>query len=119
MNQTIKAQWTAALRSGDYPQGTNALKRVGGGLCCLGVLCELAVKAGVIHELRVGAAGAVEYGNHSGSSQIALPFSVQQWAGLANENPNVNIEGGIDSLAALNDDGVDFAAIADLIDAQL
>jgi len=43
----IKAQWVAALRSGEYVKGRNHLQK-DGKFCCLGVLCELAVKAGIV-----------------------------------------------------------------------
>ena len=46
MNPQIKAQWVADLRSGQYEQG-NGYLNADGKLCCLGVLCEQAVKAGV------------------------------------------------------------------------
>ena len=52
MKQEIKQQWITALRSGNYPQGRGYLRRIDDdgkeGYCCLGVLCELAVNAGVI-----------------------------------------------------------------------
>lgn len=41
MNPEIKAKWIAALTSGEYEQTRNYLRRVGGGYCCLGVLCEV------------------------------------------------------------------------------
>lgn len=37
----IKASWTAALRSGKYPQVRGRL-RTSEGFCCLGVYCDLA-----------------------------------------------------------------------------
>ena len=43
MDPALKAQWVAALRSGQYTQGTGFLKRTAGSTtyCCLGVLCEI------------------------------------------------------------------------------
>lgn len=38
-------EWTAALRSGKYSQGKNAL-RAGDNYCCLGVACDLIAQAG-------------------------------------------------------------------------
>jgi hypothetical protein len=46
MNEEAKRLWVAALRSGKYDQTTGAL-RDGVGYCCLGVLCEVAIEAGV------------------------------------------------------------------------
>ena len=40
MDPEIKAQWTAALRSGDYIQGKGYLN-TNGKFCCVGVLCEI------------------------------------------------------------------------------
>lgn len=42
----VKA-WVRALRSGKYKQGQDALRQ-GNKFCCLGVACDLAVKAKVI-----------------------------------------------------------------------
>ena len=48
MNSEVKGQWTTALRSGEYEQGNGVLRTIDNTYCCLGVLCELAVKANVI-----------------------------------------------------------------------
>lgn len=42
MDPEIKAKWIAALRSGEYKQGTGRLyDDLTGRFCCLGVLCEV------------------------------------------------------------------------------
>lgn len=41
MNQEIKNQWVAKLRSGEYEQGYNALRSKDNKYCCLGVLCDI------------------------------------------------------------------------------
>lgn len=41
MDAQLKAKWTAALRSDEFPQGRGRL-RTKEGFCCLGVLCEVA-----------------------------------------------------------------------------
>lgn len=126
MNPEIRAQWTAALRSGEYEQGRGYLN-VDGKLCCLGVLCELAVKAGVIETHVYEGREAVYY---DGSSDT-LTVKVREWAGLPENNvhnnpgnPSVAVDGHAVSLAELNDGENDwkrhsFDEIADLIDAQL
>lgn len=52
MNATIKVQWLSDLRSEKYKQGRSVLKRTwhDGEVrhCCLGVLAEQAVAAGVV-----------------------------------------------------------------------
>lgn len=45
MNDLAK-KWVAALRSGEYKQAKKSL-RTDEGYCCLGVACEIAVKAGL------------------------------------------------------------------------
>ena len=124
MNPEIKAQWVSALRSGEYKQTDGTLHRVisvsadGEGYCCLGVLCDIAVKAGVIRSRIDGSREVFEAGTEWESG--VLPAKVERWAGLDNENPMVRTAEGYDSsLASLNDDGYSFGAIADLIENQL
>jgi hypothetical protein len=132
MNAEIRTQWTAALRSGEYQQGRGQLRR-GAECCCLGVLCELAVKAGIIPEgdSATSFLGDVEYGAEA--NDLHLPAEVMEWAGIGEHNPSVDLaslpEGaewasdptvdGQASLANLNDGGTPFGVIADIIDAQL
>jgi hypothetical protein len=45
MDQDIKDKWLAALRSGEYVQGSGLLRQTVGDTpkyCCLGVLCQVA-----------------------------------------------------------------------------
>ncbi len=42
MNKELAKKWVAALRSGEYKQGTGCLKNLDGTYCCLGVLAEVA-----------------------------------------------------------------------------
>lgn len=47
LDPVLKAKWLAALRSGNYTQGQNALIRIKESTreyCCLGVLCDVLVK---------------------------------------------------------------------------
>jgi len=115
MNADIKAQWIAALRSGEYAQGQYRLRQ-GDRFCCLGVLCELAVRDGVT----VGVPGPGDTYDYDGQ-EVHLPASIQHWAGIR-ENPMVTVDRpwvSRRSLAELNDDGMPFEEIADLIEGQL
>ena len=140
MNPEAKALWLAALRSGDFHQAIGTLHErhtntYGDGVvrdqfCCLGVLCKLAVDAGV--EVLV-----TENVTHENKSEIAydgrcdtLPDSVIDWAGLDSADPDANFRKEYDSvdmeytetdsLSSLNDDySWTFAQIADAIDANL
>ena len=89
------------------------------GYCCLGVLCDVAIKAGV--QVRVDV--DIEHGNaHYDGDWMALPESVKNWAGLKVSSPAVPFghEDCLESLAELNDEaGLNFDEIADLIEASL
>lgn len=41
MNKELVKDWVAALRSGDYQQGRQALRNKDNEFCCLGVLCDI------------------------------------------------------------------------------
>ena len=127
MNQEIKSQWTAALRSGDYPQAKGHL-RTAQGYCCLGVLCQMAADANVIPQPELNTANVFVYGvDRKDRDSMFLPVSVQRWSGLKDDNgildssnPMVTDEhGSFHHLAHMNDDDVPFGEIADLIDANL
>ena len=45
MHKRIKRIWLEALRGGKYEQTTGVLRSKKDGFCCLGVLCDLYIKA--------------------------------------------------------------------------
>lgn len=129
MNPEIKAKWLEALRSGEYQQGRERLGSASGSYCCLGVLCDLAVKEGVARwddsvvtdeHVAIDAAGRRAWAE--------LPLGVAEWADIRDSagdpdgNPWVDDpahDGERNTLASLNDSGVSFREIADIIEAQL
>ncbi len=130
MKFDIKKRWVAALRSGKYKQGREALNTKGR-LCCLGVLCELAVQDGIIKKGEPDKNGGVSYGAEAQRS--VLPKRVVKWAGLSDPDPKV-FDVDVDSptkrrpnafyfktaLSDINDESKRrFATIAKLIEAQL
>jgi len=143
MNPEIKALWVDALRSGEYQQGKLLLKPTKNTFCCLGVLCDLAVKAkaeGVVWgdiQYPIDSNGeAIYYDDpdnygESMSEDSELPYPVMRWAGLMSENPKVEVfdeekdEDGIRNpevmmLSQLNDDhNFTFQQLADIIERQL
>lgn len=154
MNPEIKSQWLTALRSGDYVKGMSVLHRsttdaegnVIDRFCCLGVLCDLAVKAGVIQRQLIGKPGRGLYDYLPNASdpygegdRNYLPLEVRDWANLDSHSPKVvlspntlsdaeDVEDAVSdtedestaSLAMLNDTAYDeFGPIADLIESQL
>lgn len=121
MNKEIKQQWVAALRSGDYRQGTGTLKNRRGEFCCLGVLCDLAEKAGVV----TWKDNAMYHGYASPSFghlaiNSTLPLEVKIWADLNTRNPSVVYDSEYEALSSLNDVlKLSLNKIADVIEKQL
>lgn len=113
MNIEIAKQWAAELRSGKYQQTTGALCDEGGH-CCLGVLCRIAVAAGVIPEPEpCGREFAFD-----GSVQF-LPQKVREWSGVQTDEGIYGAEEGGDDpprLTGDNDEGITFPEIADIIE---
>ena len=120
MNPEIKAQWVAALRSGEYKQGNEYLHR-GDTFCCLGVLCDLAIEAGA-PEVKENRHPDGSISTYNGSESY-LPSSVVEWAGLSCSDPFLVFKSGevneCHPVSDFNDCGATFDEIADLIEAQL
>lgn len=124
MKADILERVITALESGDYEQGKGSLYR-GGRWCCLGVMCDLAVKDGVVivdhTEIEAGEKVA-RFG--ADRSWAYLPQEVVVWAGMhyKGEYPSQELEDNEgrgrlgddpeDSLAAYNDLGAPFSEIA-------
>lgn len=124
MKENVKQSWVAALRSGDYRQGRQRLRTVTGDdvqFCCLGVLCELAIEAGIVR--RDGHYGYHAVDDENDVASGSLPDAVVRWADLPSGDPSVT-EGDDEErplpLSYLNDIRAGtFNQIADLIEAQL
>lgn len=140
INPRAKQLWLDALRSNTYTQGEGALHTIDDTgqerLCCLGVLCQVAMKEGVVlrrtARLDSGGRTIVEYNNLDG----VLPDPVLQWSGLDNRNPSFRpghdvamgfivrnpdfptASVGV-SLAECNDNGYTFTEVADIIEKYL
>jgi hypothetical protein len=116
VNAEIKAEWLKDLRSGEFKQGRHFLKTLDGEHCCLGVLCEQAVRKGVIPPSIPGPSGH-SFGTPDDMSVVSvLPDKVVDWAELSDVNPSA---GSTRSLAGLNDSGLSFLEIANLIEEHL
>lgn len=115
MKPEIKKRWVDALRSGKYQQGRDYLS-FQGCYCCLGVLCDLAVKEGVCEWESRGIDACL----HIDGGGVSLPQAVREWAGVPSANPRA-IYDDIDlPVSELNDEiGLTFPQLADLIEAQL
>lgn len=122
-----RKQWIEALRSGRFSQTREKL-RDENGYCCLGVVCEL---AGIEAE-----DGAYYYVYED--EYLTLPQAGREWLGVRSPNPCLDIPEEVRSLgvqghhpdseeadayvewptdvAALNDQGLTFNQLADLIE---
>lgn len=132
MNKDVKQLWVTALRSGDYTQGRRTLRYEDADgnnrWCCLGVLCDLAVKAGIIGEpTRIVKGLPPDARDCDGPWEFLddydydgyrsdLPKRVQEWAGLEEAVPTLRGSTAIE----LNDHlSMPFPEIADRIEESL
>lgn len=125
--ENFREEWVKALRSGEFTQGRGKLADGGGNFCCLGVLCQL-----TDIPRKFDSSLGTTYGKHNVAA--TLPSELQERFGIS-DNPiikftkaNVEIlrEYGVSvdrhtwlSLAELNDEGVPFSVIADLIEEHI
>lgn len=102
MNPAQKAEWVAALRSGEYKQAQNHL-HTPHGFCCLGVLCDV---------IKPDAWELIGSGNyaHAGWENV-LSDDMRRFAALPDAPLNV--------LMSMNDRGRSFSEIADYIEEHL
>lgn len=120
MRQDVADGWTKLLRSEEFPQGGGALRSADGNYCCLGVLCEMAVQEGIIPaawlqyptsaDYTYGVPGDRTTGDYS---MGILPNAVREWAGMSSTNGSIDEDV---ALSTLNDQGMSFPDIANLID---
>jgi hypothetical protein len=118
MNPDIAKEWAAELRSGKYKQVRGKLS-ADDGYCCLGVLCEMAVEAGIISKPI-----SVDFLNREVMEYDYctnyLPKSVQDWAGMASNHGEIKVNPTqIISLANMNDQSEPFEAIAKTIEEHM
>ncbi len=118
MNPNLKAQWLKALRSGEYRQGEFRL-RDGGQYCCLGVLCDIIDPDGwegdIFHD---------RHNRESSSNVVPVSmaldlFGLEGLAATTNQNGELSFRdrtGSNVNLADMNDSGMPFHQIADVIE---
>lgn len=134
MKIDIAKQWVEALTSGTYQQGQGKLHAtdIKGKCmyCCLGVLCDLYMQQNPdeldvkvvtrksdafpqhFQMLSIGDDSLTVYDNES----VVLPLRVREWAGMSDPLGRfTNASLAQDSLAELNDHGMSFAKLADVI----
>jgi hypothetical protein len=119
----IKELWCAALESGEYPQSKGSLCSVEG-FCCLGVLGDLAVKAGVAKWKTVKENEPKRLVTDSGANRVYLVPEVIEWACIPKNweeydeyfyLPVSQVIKPYRNLPEANDMGLSFTEIAKLI----
>ena len=124
MKKEIAERWTKALRSGEYEQGWNKLKEKSNSgsvtHCCLGVLCEMALKDGVDMHVDVDSYTSLSRGSTVFAFNECtefLPDAVLEWSGVKTDNGMFNhtLDKG-NALTDLNDGGYGFDRIAAFIE---
>jgi hypothetical protein len=119
MKKDIKKRWLKALRSGEFKQGSGALRTTSDEFCCLGVLCELAVQDGVVESTP---SHGRDYLYGKGMHTAYPPPEVLEWAGLDTADHAVAVrtkDNPYRTLASLNDSGASFKEVAAVISQRL
>lgn len=113
MRPDVKTDWATALRSGKYKKTKHRLHAIDGRRCVNGVLCDLAVKAGVEMEIRefldlqTGKPQGYSYDAHGAFP----PDAVIEWAGIDGKHEHL-----LNRLARHNDLGATFEELADEVE---
>lgn len=119
MDQEVKKVWVERLRSG-LPQGRQALNYNDEKFCCLGVLCEIGVERGILTRVEnvddmQDLVGYKENSDHSGTAYThGLPVTWARQLGLSDLGHRKQGP----ALSTLNDKGIKFAEIADIIEEE-
>lgn len=128
MNTEFIAEWTAELRSGNRQQGRGRLHEVledgTEAFCCLGVVEDMLYQRGLStrklwerdeEDERPSCYAYTEGGEEETG---VLTDKAREYVGFEDGqfNPDIRLPGVVDSLAELNDDGLTFDQIADVID---
>ena len=128
-NEPVLREWVNRLRSGDYEQGKSRLRQRLPGedvdrFCCWGVLCEIAIERGIAFvDSQLNGDGYIGYfyGSPEGELENSVwpTADILQWSfGYDSiiEWADGRWEG---QLADLNDKGVSFGVIADIIEKNI
>lgn len=120
MNEIVKAAWIADLRSGYYKKGKYQLREQGDFFDATGVLCEQAVREGIIAEPIFTPKRAEDaerswsgyrYGDTGDSLGTGLPKQVVEWSGVSYRTGY--------KISMMGDKGMSFNKIATWIEENL
>lgn len=122
MKEDVKDLVVSALRSGEYKQGKGVLRHYDCH-CVLGVFCDLYIKHNPGKaEWTTDTIQPGMYGFRNVGASLyfvgSLPDVVCEWAGLKQHGCIRDNEGHTEAFETLNDYGMSFSELADLIEAQ-
>lgn len=110
MKKSFMKKWVKALRSGEYEQGKFRLVDANDNFCCLGVACDLVDHIGEWVDNGIWCFKSDDGELQSGE----LPKEIMEYTGIKSAVGMIPSLGS--SLATLNDHGVPFSTIADIIE---
>lgn len=118
--KAVVRRWVKALESGLYKQGQNYLAVAGKNsdkFCCLGVLCDMAVRAKIIPAPGLAKTHMDDTPHYAYNGvNNTLPKKVMKFAGISSSCGDFDTgTGKTSSLAELNDNGSSFKEIAKII----
>lgn len=113
MNSKVKDLWVCSLRDGSFKKGKFLMRDLDEHYDAVGVLCELAVSAGVIppakrYDKEGGQFFGYSYEDGKHTTATRAPKAVCEWAGIGYWTCN--------RIQTLNDKGWSFEKIADYIE---
>ena len=111
MNKKVKETWIKALKSGEFKQGKGYLES-DGKYCALGILSLLSLVEGQCTYNQVDGLGRFD------NKRYTLSYNTLTWAGMDLEDFKADVltEGELTSIADLNDRGLSFQKLAQIID---
>ena len=143
-NQSAIREWVEALHSGKYKQGIGKLKKIGGDsylYCCFGVACEIYERHNGELEKSVASFSDTQsehivYEDETGEHSDFMPYIAATWFGFDSTKVPVSVDLTLHdlhydeeeirysgnrpivykSLDELNDSGLDFGIIANIIE---
>lgn len=131
-NKEAIRKWVDMLRSGEFKQGENALRTTDNKFCCLGVLCELAAREGIIPGATPNTSEMKRPSPQDVTTRTDVLWlknkmvydgchnypskAVVDWAGIGDTNPQVKVGSEWEYVADMNDDGYSFTKIANAIE---
>lgn len=84
MNRDVAEMWIADLESGKFPQSKGMLRN-DAGFCCLGVLCDRAVREGILTPEEVIEVPTWPIRTQYAGEDVVLPRKVREWAGMKSD----------------------------------